>query len=866
MDVLYFLGWYLAVSLAGWIAFPIAFRLFAFLPDRGFAFSKPLGLLLAGYLFWLLASLGFLRNDNSGLLLAVALLIVVQLFWLKKTGLAEVRRWLAGQKKYVLAIELIFLLAFAAWALVRAYNPAIQGTEKPMEFMLINSILRSPSLPPADAWLAGYSISYYYFGYFMVAALSRLTAVPAAVSFNLGLAVIFGMAATAATGLVANMLAMVRAARSPGRPAPESHLLKALLPGLLGCLLVLLVGNYYGALELVHDNGGLADLQVPAIYYDFGAAADLGKVQSLQQMTRQPGVRAGMVNLWNWLDLKQLGPAAPTPPAGSFQVALPNWFFSARTLHDRNLIGVETEAIDEAPAFSFLLGDLHPHVLALPFDILALALAFQWLLAGMQQGQALAAGTKSAPAWVQLGLSAVVLGGLIFLNTWDFPVYWFLTVLAWIAGHGLVLGFKRLAGLWRQVASLPIFLLFGSALLYLPFLFAFQSQAGGIAPNLVYPSRLQQELVMFGPVWIAAAVFLAALLRRAGKAVSQRLALGTAAGLLLVLTVLDLLLGAGSLLGAGNSASPNFYPLLLSQATGLLLQRRLVDSPTAILAALMVGYTLSLVYGLACPKAIMPTDNGNESHVEQDRFPGLPAVLLALGMLLTGALLLIGPEYVFLRDDFNSRMNTMFKLYFQTWILWGLAAAFGIGYLLSLLRGGRRLVFSLGMAVVLLPGLVYLYGGLLSKTNNFSGSPTLDGTAYFTQAYPNDWAAIQWLEQNVAGSPVILEGSQGAYWSDGPSSRFAMATGLPTLMGWANHEAQWRGPGFNQVNGRQDEIRAIYQTGDWKTAAALLDKYKVSYVIVSSWEKGWYRPVNTAKFDRNMKPVFSSGDVTIYQR
>jgi YYY domain-containing protein len=866
MDVLYFLGWYVAVSLAGWIAFPIAYRLFSFLPDRGFAFSKPLGLLLAGYLFWLLASLGFLRNDNSGLLLAVALLIVAQVFWLKKAGLDDVRRWLAGQKKFVLAVELIFLLAFAAWAVVRAYNPAIQGTEKPMEFMLINSILRSPSLPPADAWLAGYSISYYYFGYFMVAALSRLTAVPAAVSFNLGLAVIFGLAATAATGLVANMLSLVKSTRSASRPAPGDHLLSALLPGLLGCLLVLLVGNYYGALELVHDNGGLADLQVPAIYYDFGAAPDLSKVQSLQQMTRQPGVRAGMVNLWSWLDLKQLGPAAPTPPGGSLQTSLPNWFFSARTLHDRNLIGVETEAIDEVPAFSFLLGDLHPHVLALPFDILALALAFQWLLAGMQQGQALAAGTKTAPAWFQLGLSAVVLGGLIFLNTWDFPVYWFLTVLAWISGLGPVLGFKRLAGLWRQLAPVPIFLLLASALLYLPFLFAFQSQAGGIASNLAYPSRLQQELVMFGPVWIAAAVFLVVLLRRAGRSISQRIALGTAAGLLLALTALDLLLSASSLLGAGDTASANFYPLLLSQAAGLLLQRRLVDIPTAILAALMVGYTVSFIYGLTRPKAAEPANNGDKPHTVADHFPGLPAVVLAMAMILTGALLLIGPEYLFLRDDFNSRMNTMFKLYFQTWILWGLAAAFGTGYLLSVLHGGRRLVFSLGTALVLLPGLVYLYGGLLSKTNNFSSAPTLDGMAYFTQVYPNDWAAIQWLEQNTTGSPVILEGSQGAYWGEGPSSRFAMATGLPTLMGWVNHENQWRGTGFDQVKGRSNEIKTIYQTSDWKTAAALLDKYQVSYVIVSSWEKGWYRPVNTAKFDRNMKAVFSSGDVTIYQR
>jgi YYY domain-containing protein len=865
MDALSFLSWYIAVSLAGWIAFPIAYRLFRFLPDRGLAFSKPLGLLLVGYLFWLLASLGILRNDNSGLLVALALLVAGELLWLKKEGLSELRGWLGGQKNYLLAIELVFLLAFAVWTLIRAYNPAIDGTEKPMEFMLINSILRSPTLPPADAWLAGYSISYYYFGYFIVAALARITAVDSAVAFNLGLSLTFGLTATVSTGLVTNLLALVKSARSPEPQSPARHLTASLLPGLLGCLLVLFVANYYGALELVHDNGGLADLQVPGLYYDFGSASDLSKVQSLQQMQRQPGIRAGMVNFWNWLDLKQLGPNAPANPTG-FQSSLPNWFFAARTLHDRSLIGSETEVIDEMPAFSFLLGDLHPHVLALPFDILALALALQWLLSGIQSGKALESGSQQAQDWFQLGFSAVLLGGLIFLNTWDFPVYWFLTVVCWIAGLGLVLGFPRLASLWRRLAPIPIFLLLGSAALYLPFLFVFQSQAGGIAPNLAYPSRLQQELVMFGPVWIVAAVFLVWLLRRAGRALNHKVALWITGGLLLALTGLALMLSAGSLVGSGDGTSVNFYPLLLSQALGLLVQRRLVDSPTAILAALMVGYSAAFVYSLACPKPAADNPNGGEALSVESRFPGLPAVVLALAMILTGALLLAGPEYLFLRDVFNSRMNTVFKFYFQTWILWGLAAAFGIGYLMTFLRGARREIFSAAMVVVLLPGLYYLYGGLLSRTGSFSSAPTLNGMAYYTQAYPNDWAAMQWLEQHASGSPVILEGSQGAYWTEGPSSRFAMMTGLPTLMGWANHEAQWRGAGFSQVSARQDEIKTIYQTSDWKTAAALLDKYQVKYVIVSNWEKTWYRPVNTNKFDRNMTPVFSSGDVTIYQR
>jgi uncharacterized membrane protein len=93
-----------------------------------------------------------------------------------------------------------------------------------------------------------------------------------------------------------------------------------------------------------------------------------------------------------------------------------------------------------------------------------------------------------------------------------------------------------------------------------------------------------------------------------------------------------------------------------------------------------------------------------------------------------------------------------------------------------------------------------------------------------------------------------------------------MATGLPTLMGWANHESQWRGDYFSTVASRQDDIRTIYQTRDWNVAQALLDKYDIQYIIVSSLEQDWYKPVFTAKFDRFMHRVFEQGDVVIYQR
>jgi len=167
-------------------------------------------------------------------------------------------------------------------------------------------------------------------------------------------------------------------------------------------------------------------------------------------------------------------------------------------------------------------------------------------------------------------------------------------------------------------------------------------------------------------------------------------------------------------------------------------------------------------------------------------------------------------------------------------------------------------------------GLIYLPGSLWNKTNHFANLPTLDGMSYFAQSYPDDWAAIQWLNQNVAqvitGKPVILEGTKGAYWIEGRSSRISMASGIPTVIGWVNHEFQWRGNNFDNLGNRAEDVRTIYQARDWEITRSILDRYQIEYVIISSLERDWYKPVYINKFDRYMRRVFQFGDLIIYQR
>ena len=178
--------WYLVLTGIGVIGFPIVFRFLKKLPGRGFVYSRSLGLVLISYFYWLFGSLGFLRNSIGSLLPVIILLSGVSVFlWIRQKN--EIREWIKNALRYLIVSELVFLLGFILVITIRLAGPEVSGTEKPMEMMFINSILKSDTFPPHDGWLSGYSISYYYFGYIMVAVLVMLSGVSSSVGTKVGI-------------------------------------------------------------------------------------------------------------------------------------------------------------------------------------------------------------------------------------------------------------------------------------------------------------------------------------------------------------------------------------------------------------------------------------------------------------------------------------------------------------------------------------------------------------------------------------------------------------------------------------------------------------------------------------------------------
>ncbi|MCZ7538380.1 MAG: DUF2298 domain-containing protein [Anaerolineae bacterium] len=286
-------------------------------------------------------------------------------------------------------------------------------------------------------------------------------------------------------------------------------------------------------------------------------------------------------------------------------------------------------------------------------------------------------------------------------------------------------------------------------------------------------------------------------------------------------------------------------------------------------------------------------------------------------------MLTVAPDFVYLRDNFGVRINTVFKLYYQGWILFSIAAAFGAWSVLGKLAGTERPVsrravalqgvYAAALVLLLAAGMAYpilatraralVDSGRLAaqdrraecqraaaetgETVQCESLPalTLDGVPTMVSA--DELAAIQCLAALESGSGAVLaEAPGGAY--EPHKSRFSGLTGLPTLIGWQNHERQWRGATYAEVtdyrleNGerrdRARDVEDLYTTQDWARAWQIIDRYGIDYVVVAGAERTMIRQLagddagrqreyeqGLAKFEQVLTPVCESGSVAVYR-
>jgi YYY domain-containing protein len=814
--------WYFWMQIFSFAGLMVAQPWLKSLPDRGYGISKALGMLLAGYVYWISISIGVARNDSGAAILALIVLAVLGaiLHYLheKKDANALLKGFLQSlpSRKIIITTEIIFSAAYLLLAGYRAYNPNIEtaGGEKFMEAMMLNAILRSPSFPPNDAWLSGFSISYYYFGYVMQAMLTRISGVPSGIAFNLAGAMTFALTAVSAFSVGYNLWQSQHTPK-PDDPETQSRpvikINTGFMAGLLTAFMITLMGNLGAFIEAARCTG----------------------------VVSQPTVA--------WLDIKNFNKDTPLECNGIRPTRFYWWWTWSRVVHDITPSGADQEAITEFPAFSFVLGDNHPHVMNLPFVLLALTLAlWSW--------RQFSPPARQPAFYVKTVVLAIIIGGLSFMNTWDLPVF-----------GGLIIGLALLR-MWYSKQPLMPTLMWGgvvlilSYVLYLPFYSTFASQARGIGVNLFNGTRFPQFFIMFAPFVLLMPAYLWLQLKQSGLANKnfgvQMVLWGGAAVVACVLGAALLGLISPTLRGLLDELNRNGSAMGVSQATVLSRAIARLADPWVPL------YLISSVVAVILCLYIMRQKSASARLQSLASVNGAAWVYIMI-LFAAGALLAASVEFVFLLDNFGTRMNSIFKFYYQTWVLWSVGGAFA----LMTLAQNRAVVYKAlaGVTAILAAtGVLYPIFTAYSRTDDFKRTPTLDGAAYLRQTNQDDAKVIDWLNINVKTTAVIAEAPGDKGKSYAYEGRIATFTGLPTLLGWAGHQSQWRG-NYTEPGKREPIIETLFNSTDLGEAKRIIRNYNVQYVVLGNTELKRYSPEGLAKFSQLGREVFRSGEAVVYK-
>ncbi|MBX3062363.1 MAG: hypothetical protein KF726_05275 [Anaerolineae bacterium] len=690
--------------------------------------------------------------------------------------------------------------------------------------------------------MSGYAISYYHFGYIMAAMLAKVSDVGSGVAFNLMVSLLFALAGTGIFGVVYDLVASRAIAQR----------WKAMAAGLLGTFMLVLMGNF-----------GTTAVEVP---YQLGLFPKDSAYLQFLDLQHRPA------------DLSNC------PPSGSLD---PNtwcgggwwWWTYSRVVQDRDLGGGAYEVIAENPIFSFVLSDMHPHVLSLPFTMLVVGLGLNLVL------------SREKPANWHMLLYGIWVGGMIFLNSWD-AVYLALFVgaeaLRRLINNGT--GWFKNSD-WRGLIGFVLTLLGLTAVLYSPFFISFRSQAGGVLPNVIWPTRFPQFFIIFAPFLFLLVPFLYVEIRRGGETVNwafARRVLIYAIGTILVLFV-----GLAILAWLRPEIAGIVYRLgfesggILNVAVEVIVRRIWYGILTH---ALLLGILFVVVARL-----FAHSDRSDEQGQPLPAINYPPAAGYALLLIAAGAFLALTPEFVYLRDGFGTRINMIFKLYYQTWSLWSVAGAYAAWSLITELSWEPvkrisprfRTVCIALLVVVIISGVVYPAAAITTRAYRDGGhlysdvALTLDGGPSMAMG-ADDYSVIQCLARVATNqNDVVAEATRRGLAYTGQFGRVSALTGIPTLLGWDNHEGQWRGDTFDAAvntllpgggyEHRADAIQRLYSTTDWEEARTIIRRYGITYIFVGFTERNehnsdgtpLFNPAGLAKF-ADLTPVCQSGDVAAY--
>ena len=842
--------WWLFTAVLGLGFMPLTGLVFRNFRDRGWIFSKSIGILISSMVFFWLNSMHVLKFVQTNLLIVTVILIALNIVMFFRLNMESV----FSDADYILIAveEVLFLAVYLIWVWIIGFKPEAYGTEKFMDYGFLTSMMRSLWMPFEDMWYSGEPINYYYGGQYVTSWMIKLTGINVGVGYNVMRALIASFSFCAPFSLVWQLMR-----DRFGRKGKEAPWVSAIIAGWA----VAFCGNFhyviYGIIK-------------PLVY----------------------SARGDEYNYWFPDSTRYIG----------YDPDLPD-----KTIH-------------EYPAYSTVLGDLHAHYLDILFVVAVTAIAYAYaqkvLASSKTSGKHERLTTQSLLIEILAQPEIILIGfftGIFrFTNFWDFPIYFVVC--------GSIVFFMNL---WKYKDDLVRFavVMAGQAaeafvigyIACLPFTMNFDqisSEIGLCTTHTVF----YQFMVLWGlPIAVFSGFLIMIVLEQIERSKATRAVAGPVGEPGPVLgespseggegiARKDEIEAAGDISAASDkNPSAGGESILLKDERGQAgeNERRvwagLPTGPDRMLHEDVKAADVKAAKTAVRDKTAEPdrgakradrafsfltlrkNDSGEEKKRElnsgpmiedspdDDRvlfglhLPDLAVILI--GLCALGLILM--PEVIYVKDIYGGehyRANTMFKLTYQAFILFGMM----MGYVIErcYLRGRRAgRVFSI-VALVL---VVFTAGYIFKSINSWFGNVlksndriSTDASVFVDESMSTDFDAISWLNNTVTGRPVVLEAPGDSYTD---YQRVSVATGLPTVLGWYVHEWLWRND-TDALNARVSDAQTIYTSTDEETVRQLIRKYDIKYIYIGQLERQKYPDLNDALLQSIGQVAYSDGETT----
>ena len=830
--------WSMLIFLFGIGVFPLTARIFNKFGSGGFIISQALGIILTSLVIWTFTYMQITRFNLPCVI--GAYVVISAVCWgikpLRKAALSKLSEPMFVERAVI--EETAFVVIFCLMCYFKGYLSDINGQEKYMDYGFIMSMLRNDTLPAKDMWLAGSNINYYYFGQFLWALVIKCSQIKPAIAYNIAMctatALPFAMAFSFGTMLIETAI---------NHGFHDSPIPKY-LGGTLTAFAVSIWGNSH---SFFYDPDSIGNSLVP-LFAKMGCEVGDYEHFFYPDSTRYIGYNPKIANA-----------------GGDF-------------------------TIEEFPFYSYLIGDLHAHVISMMIILVIACLMLAFINAAAYPNGAemklkrsfdnLKPGGRLAEEFkvtltIPFVLSAVLLGVAQMTNYWDFLFYFIFCSMAALIVNVRVS--RVFADLWGS-----IYFVMNTA-----FILSFYLLSGSDPLLLI---SLESILMVFA--YLFCVLDPCALTRTS----FQMSFMFTVAHIAALPFNLKFEMISNSLRRVVNNST--VYQLFILWGTHVIIG-------VVFFAWVLFTKNYRLTGGKGkAANADAPTEDMNHNGWTNpvQKFFGTRNIadVFVCGIVVVGIMFIIAPEIFYVWDIYTEgylRSNTMFKFTFAAFIMLSEAMCYAATrFIWFVNKKGHYSTPALitGFICIILmviPGHYTLAG--LQQRNDGLSYIGLDGTAYIETHQSSDFydeyggnltsylKGIEWLNANVKGSPVICEGYGDSYTDRCIVSAY---TGLPTVFGWQTHEWLWRYSSVvdketaksveepeqlvlqRLIYPRQSEVDIIYESEDPEAIQAVINKYNIRYIILGGLEYAQFDGDNTDLFyDMFGEPVFSYEDLLIFK-